>query len=112
MIMGQGLNKIERVYDTVAKEYSETFSGEHEKKPKDQEILYNQRFDPLFTLDPFTLYVFNARIVTISFYWHFHVSVGVSVCLAIKKGWWKGLLGESPVSALFVRISPPLQSPI
>ena len=43
----------ERVYDTVAKEYSETFSGEHEKKPKDQEILYNQRFDPLFTLDPF-----------------------------------------------------------
>ena len=53
MIMGQGLNKIEREYDTVAKEYSETFSGEHEKKPKDQEILYNQRFDPLFTLDRF-----------------------------------------------------------
>jgi ubiquinone/menaquinone biosynthesis C-methylase UbiE len=39
MIMGQELNNIERVYDTVAKEYSETFSGEHEKKPKDQEIL-------------------------------------------------------------------------
>ena len=37
--MGQDLNKIERMYDTVAKEYSETFSGEHEKKPKDQEIL-------------------------------------------------------------------------
>jgi len=39
MIMGQELDKIERVYDTVAKKYSETFSGEHEKKPKDQEIL-------------------------------------------------------------------------
>jgi len=31
MIMGQELNSIERMYDTVAKEYSETFSGEHEK---------------------------------------------------------------------------------
>lgn len=40
--MGQDLNKIEKLYDTVAKEYAETFSGEHEKKPKDQEIL--QRF--------------------------------------------------------------------
>ena len=38
--MGQELNKIERMYDTVAKEYAETFSGEHEKKPKDQEILH------------------------------------------------------------------------
>jgi ubiquinone/menaquinone biosynthesis C-methylase UbiE len=38
--MGQELNKIERMYDTVSKEYSETFSGEHEKKPKDQEILH------------------------------------------------------------------------
>jgi len=37
--MGQELNKIDRMYDTVAKEYSEAFSGEHEKKPKDQEIL-------------------------------------------------------------------------
>jgi ubiquinone/menaquinone biosynthesis C-methylase UbiE len=37
--MGSELNKIERMYDTVAKEYAETFSGEHEKKPKDQEIL-------------------------------------------------------------------------
>ncbi len=37
--MGQKLNKVENVYDTVAKEYAETFSGEHEKKPKDQEIL-------------------------------------------------------------------------
>ena len=40
MIMGQELNNIERMYDTVAKEYAETFSGEHEKKPKDQEILH------------------------------------------------------------------------
>ena len=39
IIMGQELKKIERMYDTVAKEYSETFSGDHEKKPKDQEIL-------------------------------------------------------------------------
>jgi ubiquinone/menaquinone biosynthesis C-methylase UbiE len=39
MIMGQDLNKVENLYDTVAEEYSETFSGEHEKKPKDQEIL-------------------------------------------------------------------------
>lgn len=40
MIMGQELNNIERMYDTVAEEYAETFSGEHEKKPKDQEILH------------------------------------------------------------------------
>jgi ubiquinone/menaquinone biosynthesis C-methylase UbiE len=39
MIMGQDLNKIENLYDTVAKEYAETFSGDHDKKPKDQEIL-------------------------------------------------------------------------
>ncbi len=32
-------NKVEFLYDTVAKEYAEAFSGEHEKKPKDQEIL-------------------------------------------------------------------------
>ena len=37
--MVQVLLKIERMYDTVAKEYAEAFSGEHEKKPKDQEIL-------------------------------------------------------------------------
>lgn len=37
--MGQNLKKIEHLYDTAAKEYAETFSGEHEKKPKDQEIL-------------------------------------------------------------------------
>ena len=37
--MEQDLNKVENLYDTLAKEYAETFSGEHEKKPKDQEIL-------------------------------------------------------------------------
>ena len=39
MIMGQELEIIERMYDNIAKEYSEVFWGEHEKKPKDQEIL-------------------------------------------------------------------------
>jgi ubiquinone/menaquinone biosynthesis C-methylase UbiE len=38
--MGQDLSKVENVYDTVAKDYAETFSGEHEKKPKDQEMLH------------------------------------------------------------------------
>lgn len=38
--MGQDLDKIEKVYDTLAQEYAEAFSGEHEKKPKDQEILH------------------------------------------------------------------------
>ncbi len=38
--MGQDLAKIENLYDGVAKEYAETFLGEHEKKPKDQEILH------------------------------------------------------------------------
>ena len=37
--MEQSLNKIENLYNSIAKEYAETFSGEHEKKPKDQEIL-------------------------------------------------------------------------
>jgi ubiquinone/menaquinone biosynthesis C-methylase UbiE len=37
--MGQNLDKIENLYDTIAKEYAEAFSGEHEKKPKDREIL-------------------------------------------------------------------------
>jgi ubiquinone/menaquinone biosynthesis C-methylase UbiE len=40
MITGQNLTKIENLYDTVAKEYAKTFSGEHEKKPRDQEVLY------------------------------------------------------------------------
>ncbi|WP_287373585.1 class I SAM-dependent methyltransferase [Prosthecochloris sp.] len=38
--MGQDLNKVERLYDTVAREYAEAFCGEHEEKPKDREILY------------------------------------------------------------------------
>ena len=37
--MESKLHHIERMYDTVAKEYSETFCGEYEKKPKDQELL-------------------------------------------------------------------------
>jgi len=40
MIMGENLNKVEHLYNTLAKEYAKTFSGEHEKKPKDQEILH------------------------------------------------------------------------
>ena len=40
MIMEQTSNKVENLYDAVAKEYAETFSGEHEKKPKDREILH------------------------------------------------------------------------
>jgi ubiquinone/menaquinone biosynthesis C-methylase UbiE len=39
MIVSQDLDKVKNLYDTVAKEYTETFSGEHEKKPKDREIL-------------------------------------------------------------------------
>jgi len=42
MLVGQNLKQVENLYDTVAEEYAKTFSGEHEKKPKDQEIL--QRF--------------------------------------------------------------------
>jgi ubiquinone/menaquinone biosynthesis C-methylase UbiE len=38
--MGQDLDKVESMYNTVTKEYAETFYGEHEKKPKDQEILH------------------------------------------------------------------------
>ncbi|MBE7385912.1 MAG: class I SAM-dependent methyltransferase [Leptolyngbya sp. SIO1E4] len=40
MILEQNLDKIETLYNTIAKAYAETFSGEHEKKPKDQEILH------------------------------------------------------------------------
>jgi ubiquinone/menaquinone biosynthesis C-methylase UbiE len=40
MIMEQNLNRIEKLYDTVAREYAERFSGEHEKKPKDREMLH------------------------------------------------------------------------
>jgi ubiquinone/menaquinone biosynthesis C-methylase UbiE len=38
-MMGQNANQIEIQYDTIAKEYADAFSGEHEKKPKDREIL-------------------------------------------------------------------------
>jgi ubiquinone/menaquinone biosynthesis C-methylase UbiE len=38
--MRQNLNKVENLYDSFANEYAEKFSGEHEKKPKDREILY------------------------------------------------------------------------
>ena len=34
------MNKVKNLYNTVAEEYAEAFSGEHEKKPKDQEILH------------------------------------------------------------------------
>jgi len=40
MMMGQNVHQVAIQYDTVAKEYAEAFSGEHEKKPKDREILY------------------------------------------------------------------------
>jgi len=38
--MEQHPDKVERLYDTVAKEYAEQFCGEHENKPKDQEMLH------------------------------------------------------------------------
>jgi ubiquinone/menaquinone biosynthesis C-methylase UbiE len=37
--MEQSLDKIAKQYDAIAKEYGEAFTGEHEKKPKDREIL-------------------------------------------------------------------------
>jgi len=40
--MGPESRKIEKVYDRIAVQYARAFAGEHEKKPKDQEIL--QRF--------------------------------------------------------------------
>jgi len=38
-MMGQNVNQVAIQYDAIAKEYAEAFSGELEKKPKDQEIL-------------------------------------------------------------------------
>jgi len=35
----KNLNRIENMYDAIAKEWAEAFAGEHEKKPKDQEML-------------------------------------------------------------------------
>jgi hypothetical protein len=37
--MGQDLSKIERTYDAIAEEWAKVFTGEHEKKPMDWEIL-------------------------------------------------------------------------
>lgn len=39
MSVGQDLAQVESAYDAVAEEYARTFSGEHEKKPLDREIL-------------------------------------------------------------------------
>ena len=35
----KNLNRIENMYDAIAKEWAEAFAGEHEKKPKDKEML-------------------------------------------------------------------------
>lgn len=43
--MEQDIRKVETLYNTVAKEYSETFTGEHEKKPMDQVILHRFAVD-------------------------------------------------------------------
>jgi len=37
--MGKDVDRIESVYNSIAKEWAEAFSNEHEKKPKDREIL-------------------------------------------------------------------------
>ncbi|OGW18200.1 MAG: methyltransferase type 11 [Nitrospirae bacterium GWC2_57_13] len=39
VVVGQELNIIETIYDRIAKEYADAFTAEHDKKPKDQEIL-------------------------------------------------------------------------
>jgi ubiquinone/menaquinone biosynthesis C-methylase UbiE len=39
-MVGQNLKKVESQYDSIAREWAEAFSGEHEKKPKDREILH------------------------------------------------------------------------
>lgn len=38
--MAQDINRAAKTYDAVAKEYAETFYGEHEKKPRDREVLH------------------------------------------------------------------------
>lgn len=38
--MERELNKTEKMYDAIAKEWAEAFSGEHDNKPKDREILH------------------------------------------------------------------------
>ncbi len=37
--MANNTKRIEQLYDSVAVEYAETFTGEHEKKPQDQVVL-------------------------------------------------------------------------
>ncbi len=37
--MQSASNRIEKMYDAIAKEWAEAFSDEHEKKPKDRELL-------------------------------------------------------------------------
>jgi ubiquinone/menaquinone biosynthesis C-methylase UbiE len=39
MATGRTIQRMRDAYDVVAKQYAETFLNEHEKKPKDQEIL-------------------------------------------------------------------------
>jgi len=34
------LREVEKLYDRIARKYAEAFTGEHEKKPKDREILH------------------------------------------------------------------------
>lgn len=38
MTMEQNVKKIEKTYDSIAREYAEKFLNEHDKKPKDQEV--------------------------------------------------------------------------
>lgn len=38
--MEQDITLIANVYDSISKEYADSFSDEHERKPKDKEILY------------------------------------------------------------------------
>jgi SAM-dependent methyltransferase len=40
--LGQDLRKIEGMYDALAQEYAQAFADEHDKKPKDRQVL--QRF--------------------------------------------------------------------
>ena len=40
MFMVQDLSNVENLYETIASEYAEVYAGEHDKKPKNQEILH------------------------------------------------------------------------
>ncbi|MEW5734648.1 MAG: methyltransferase domain-containing protein [Thermodesulfobacteriota bacterium] len=37
--MAQDMDKVKDAYDSIAQEYAEAFSGEHDKKPKDRKML-------------------------------------------------------------------------